>query len=158
METRGTISSYERERGKPPPSKAHGYTQANLTAALVPYCDKYTIFSELTLEFDDRELTPDLSIYPKIDVDLVHDKERVREPPILAVEIATLSQGLENQIERIEVLLQAGIQSCWLVQPPIRTVTLFSGSLDGTTVSSGTFTDPVLNIDVSLNAIFDPDA
>lgn len=157
METRGTISSYERERGKPPPSKAHGYTQANLTAALAPYRDKYTIFSELTLELDDRELTPDLSVYPKIDVDLVHDKERVRESPILAIEIATLSQSLGNQIERIEVLLQAGVQSCWLVQPPLRTVTLFSGNMDGTTVSGGSVTDPVLDIEVSLNAIFDPD-
>jgi hypothetical protein len=29
--------------------------------------------------------------------------------------------------------------------------------MDGTTVSSGSVTDPVLDIEVSLKAIFDPD-
>lgn len=157
METQDTVSNYERERGKPMPSKAHGYIQTNITAVLLPHRDEYTIFSELTLELENRELTPDLSVYPKTEVDLVHDEVRVTDPPLLAVEIASPTQNVQDLIEKIEFLLDAGVQSCWLVQPPLRTVTLFSGTLDGTTVSSGTFTDPVLNIDVSLNAIFDPD-
>lgn len=82
---------------------------------------------------------------------------RVTEPPLLAVEIANPTQNVQDLIEKIEFLLDAGVQSCWLVQLPLRTVTLFPGTLDGTTVSSGTFTDPVLDIEVSLNAIFDPD-
>ena len=45
----GPISDYERERGKPMPSKAHGYTQLNLIIALAEFRDRYTIFSGLTL-------------------------------------------------------------------------------------------------------------
>ena len=157
METQDTISNYERERGKPMPSKAHGYTQTNIIAVLLPHRDEYTIFSELTLELDGRELTPDLSVYPKTDVDLVHDEVRVPDPPLLAVEIASPTQNIQDLIEKAEFLLDAGVQSCWLVQPPLRTVTLFSGTLDGTTVSSGSFTDPVLDIEISMTEIFDPD-
>jgi Uma2 family endonuclease len=157
METQDTISNYERERGKPMPSKAHGYTQTNITAILLPHRDEYTIFSELTLELKGRELTPDLSVYPKTDVDLVHDEVRVTDPPLLAVEIASPTQNIQALIDKIDFLLDAGVQSCWLVQPPLRTVTLFPGTMDSTTVSSGSFTDPVLDIEVSIDAIFDPD-
>jgi Uma2 family endonuclease len=115
------------------------------------------MFSELTLELDGREIIPDLSVYPKTDVDLVHDEVRVTDPPLLAVEVATATQNAQNLIERVEFLLDAGVQSCWLVQPPLRTVTVFSGNMDGTTVSSGSVTDSVLDIEVSLKAIFDPD-
>ena len=157
METQDSISDYERERGKPMPSKAHGYIQLNLGVALAAFRDQYTSFSELTLELDGRETTPDLSVYPKTDVDLVHDEVRVTDPPLLAVEIASPTQNVQDLIDRIEFLLDAGVQSCWLVQPPLRTVTLFPDTLDGTTVSSGSFTDPVLDIEVSIDAIFDPD-
>ena len=152
-----TISDYERERGKPMPSKAHGYTQSNLNIALAEFRDRYTIFSELTFELDGRELTPDLSVYPKTEVDLVHDEVRATDPPLLAVEIASPTQNVQDLVKKIEFLLETGVQSCWLVQPPLRTVTLFPDTLDGTTVSSGSFTDPVLDIKVSIDAIFDPD-
>ena len=157
METQDTISDYERERGKPMPSKAHGYIQLNLGVALAAFRDQYTSFSELTLELDGRELTPDLSVYPKTDVNLVHDEVRVTDPPLLAVEIASPTQNVQDLVKKIEFLLETGVQSCWLVQPPLRTVTLFSGTLDGTTVSSGSFTDPVLDIEISMTEIFDPD-
>jgi len=158
METSDPISDYEREREKPPPSKAHGYTQANLAIALTRYRDRYTMFSELTLELGGREIVPDLSIYPKTDVDLSHDEFRVTDPPLLAVEIATVTQNTRDLIERVKFLLDAGVQSCWPVQSPLRTVTVFPGSINGTTVSSGSVTDPVLDIEVSLGDIFDPDA
>ena len=63
----------------------------------------------------------------------------------------------QDLVKKIEFLLETGVQSCWLVQPPLRTVTLFPGTMDGTAVSSGSFTDPVLDIEVSVDAIFDPD-
>lgn len=157
MQTEQPPSNYERERGKPMPSKAHGYTQSNLIIALAAFRDRYTIFSELTLELDGREVTPDLSVYPKINVDLVHDEVRVPDPPLLAVEIASPTQNVQDLVEKIEFLLDAGVQSCWLVQPPLRTVTVFPGHMDGTTVSDGTVSDPVLDVEVDSTEIFDPD-
>ena len=153
-----TVSDYERERGKPMPSKAHGYTQANLIGALFAHRDRFTIFSELTLDLDERELTPDLSLYAAADVDLLHDDVRVQEPPLLAVEIQSPTQSMQALLDKIEFLLGAGVQSCWLVQPPLRTVTVFPGTLDGTTVSSGTVIDPVLDIEIDVEAVFNQGA
>jgi Uma2 family endonuclease len=150
-----TVSDYERERGKPMPSKAHGYTQANLILALSDYRDRFTIFSELTLALDGREVTPDLSLYAAADVDLLHDDVRVQEPPLLAVEIQRPTQSTQALIDKIEFLLGAGVQSCWLVQPPLRTVTVFPGTLNGTTVSNGTVADPVLDLEIAVDAVFD---
>ena len=111
-----------------------------------------------TLELDGRELTPDLSVYPKTDVDLVHEEVRVTDPPLLAVEIASPTQNVQDLVQKIEFLLDVGVQSCWLVQPPLRTVTVFPGHMDGTTVSDGTLADPVLEIEIDVRDVFDPDA
>lgn len=153
-----TVSDYERERGKPMPSKAHGYTQANLIGVLLAHRDRFTIFSELTLDLDGREVTPDLSLYAAADVDLLHDDVRVQEPPLLAVEIQSPTQSTQALIDKIEFLLGAGVQSCWLVHPPLRTVTVFPGTLDGTTVSSGTVVDPVLDLEIAVEAVFNQGA
>ena len=63
MDPRETISDYERERDKPMPSKLHSIAQKKLIIALHEFEPPYTVFSELTLQLDDREVTPDLSIY-----------------------------------------------------------------------------------------------
>jgi hypothetical protein len=64
---------------------------------------------------------------------------------------------VQDLVQKIEFLLDAGVQSCWLVQPPLRTVTVFPGDMEGTTVSDGTLTDPVLEIDIDVQDVFDPD-
>ena len=97
-------------------------------------------------------------MYPKTDVDLVHDEVRVTDPPLLAVEIARPTQNVQDLVQKIEFLLDAGVQSCWLVQPTLRTVTVFPGHVDGTTVSEDSLTDPVLEIDIDVEDVFDPDA
>jgi len=102
-------------------------------------------------------VTPDLSVYPKTEVDLVHDEVRVSDPPLPAVEIANPMQNVQDLVGNIEFLLDVGVQSCWLVQPPLRTLTVFPGHMDGTTVSDSTVTDPVLEIEVDVQGVFNPD-
>ena len=47
------ISQYELERGKPIPSKLHGYVQSKLISNLDKlYGDKYSLFSELSLQLN----------------------------------------------------------------------------------------------------------
>jgi hypothetical protein len=47
-----------------------------------------------------------------------------------------------------------GVESCWLVQPPLRTITVFTPDMESTTYSSGTVTDPVTEIEVDLKEVF----
>ena len=63
--------TYEEERGKPTPSLNHGAIQANLGGELQRNRD-FRVVSELTLDIGGKSYTPDLSIYPRIPLDLRH--------------------------------------------------------------------------------------
>jgi Uma2 family endonuclease len=147
------LSDYEKERGKPMPSKLHSVVQTNLTLALAEQ-SPYSVLSELTLELDGRELTPDLSVYEHLDVDFAQDELRMTEPPLLTVEIASPTQGIQDLVDKIRFLLDHGVQSSWLVQPQLRTVTVYSGDMASTTHSEGTVTDPVLDVAVEIGDVF----
>ncbi len=154
MDTQETISDYERERGKPRPSKLHSVAQTNLTIALSSFSPKYSVLSELTLELNGRELTPDLSVYGDLDVDYTQDEIRMTDPPLLTVEIGSPTQGIQELIDKIRFLLNHGVQSCWLVQPQLRTITVYSGDMESTTYSDGTVADPNLDIEVTIEDVF----
>ncbi len=56
--------------------------------------------------------------------------------------------------EKFEVYLQAGVQSCWLVIPPTKTIVLFQDIQQPLSCSSGRFTDPVIELEVAVDDIF----
>jgi Uma2 family endonuclease len=112
------------------------------------------VLSELTLELDDRELTPDLAIYGELDVDFTQDELRMTEPPLLAVEIASPTQSAQDLVDKIRFLIEHGVQSGWLVQPPLRTITVFTEDMTSSTYDQGTVTDPVTEIEVDIDDVF----
>lgn len=77
------------------------------------------------------------------------------DPPLLAIEIETPLQPQQEVMERINDMLNAGAKSCWLVQPATKSITIFAGDEEPTTVSTGTLHDPATNAEVSLVKIFD---
>jgi len=154
MDTQEPISDYERERGKPMPSKLHSLAQKKLILALHEFEPPYTVFSELTLQLGDREVTPDLSVYEAQEVDYLHDEIRLTEPPLLTIEIASPTQGIQALIDKARFLLDQDVQSCWLVQPQLRTITVYSGNMESTTYSEGTVPDPNLDIEVTIEEVF----
>lgn len=147
-------SDYEKERGKPMPSLNHGVIQMRLGSALMRYQSDYTIASELTLELGDLIVTPDLCVYPKLDIDLLHDQTRMTEPPLIAVEIPSAAQSQQEMIDKIQAMLEAGVASCWFVQPAIRAVTVFSGGREFETFTEGNVHDAATGIEVALDDIF----
>ncbi|WP_022835355.1 Uma2 family endonuclease [Salisaeta longa] len=149
-----TRSAYEEERGKPMPSKLHSIAQTNLIVTLSGYRPKYQVLSELTLRLGDLDVTPDLVVYRDLSVDFSVDEVRVTEPPLTAVEIASPTQGMQDLLDKIRDLLEHGVQSCWLVLPPLKTITVFTAGMESTTYSSGTITDPVTDIAVEWEAVF----
>jgi len=154
MDPRETISDYERERGKPMPSKLHSIAQKKLIIALHEFEPPYTVFSELTLQLDDREVTPDLSIYEAQEIDFWHDEVRLEKPPLMTIEIASPTQGIQPLIDKAHFLADHGVQSYWLVQPQLRTITVYSDDMRSTTYSEGTVPDPNLDLEVSLEEVF----
>ncbi len=136
------------------PSLNHGVIQSLLNEALMAYHPRYTIVSELTLDLEGLRVTPDLCVYPQIDIDLMQDVIRMTEPPLIAVEIASPSQSQQELVDKIRQMLQAGVNTCWLVQPAIRAVTVFSSDMTSETFTRGTITDPATDIAVTLEDIF----
>mgnify|MGYP006295755817 CR=1 FL=1 len=155
METTQDPTTYEQERGKPLPSLNHGFVQAVITGELLRYQEKYTAFSELTLQLGDLRVTPDLCIYPKLEMNFQEDEVREADPPLLAVEIENPLQPQQEVMGRINDMLDAGVKSCWLVQPATESITIFTGEAKPTTVSTGSLHDPTTDIEVDLADIFD---
>ena len=147
-------SDYEKERGKPRPDIAHSLAQTNLVFATRPFRAEYTFASELTLRLNGRRLVPDLSVYPKRPTDYAHDELFLTEPPLLAVLISTTGQPAEVLVEQVRYMLAAGVASCWLVQPAMQAVTIYTEGAAPKTFSEGTLEDPATGIEVSVEEVF----
>lgn len=149
-----TITEYELERGKPMPSKNHALVQSILIALFMKYAVHYSVLSELSLELDGEPTVPDISVYAKLITDWVHDEIRMTVPPLLVVEILSPTQGMLELVEKMEKYFAAGVQSCWLVQPTVKTIVLFTPAMEPQVYSTGDVIDPVTGITVNIEEIF----
>ncbi len=105
------------------PSRNHGRVQTNLIVEFFQQ-QQFSIYSELTLTIGGVNYTPDISIYPRETADYRHDEVTRTELPLVAVEILSPSQSHQEVVEKAELYLRHGVKTCWIVSPPLRTVTL----------------------------------
>jgi Uma2 family endonuclease len=154
METTREQTAYEQERGKPMPSFNHGFVQAMITGVLLDQQDDLMVVNELTLQLGDDRVTPDVCVYPHRTVNFQDDVVAMTEMPLLAVEILSPTQGVQEVVTQIQNLLEAGVESCWLVQPATETVTIYRSGEKPRTFSTGTFTDPATGIEADIADIF----
>jgi Uma2 family endonuclease len=150
------ISQYEQERGKPMPSELHAYVQGKLISKLDnAYEDKYSFFSELSLELNTWESVPDIAIYPKRKLNFREDRIQVTTAPLCAIEILSPSQSLQELVSKADKYFSYGVQSCWLVIPSLENIYVFSSS-DVYTIfrANQTLVDSALGIELELAKIF----
>jgi Uma2 family endonuclease len=150
-----SYTGYENDRGKPAPSLNHSRLQIRLSVAFFQYKPSYTVLSELALELEGGRFTRDLCVYQKMEVDFQEDLVRMTESPLLAVEIVSPSQSTQDVVDKIRDMLDAGVASCWLVQPATETISIFTADAKPRTVSEGTVSDPATEIEVEIDEIFD---
>jgi Uma2 family endonuclease len=136
------------------PSKNHALVQSILITLFMRYADGYSILSELALDLDGEQTVPDISVYPKLVIDWVRDEIRMTAPPLLIVEILSPTQGILELVEKMEMYFAAGVKSCWLVQPTLKTIALFTPSMEPHVYTTGDITDPVTGITVNIEDIF----
>ena len=138
------------------PSELHGITQMFLGGELLQLYPDFVTYSELTLRIDDQgDVTPDLCVYGPRDFDYENDQTRVEEPPVIAVEIASPTQSISELVSKGRRLIRAGTQSVWVVQPPIRTISVLASDRDVKTYEHGeTLHDPSTGIEVDLDRVF----
>lgn len=137
----------------PVPSYNHGYIQTNLAVALHKL-QKYSIVTAVTIEIKGKPYIPDILVYPKRPLDLVHDMIQMTEMPLLAIEILSPTQGVKEMADKFEIYFQAGIQSCWLVVPFIASVTVYAQLTQSKTFTEQQLIDNKLDIHLSIAEIF----
>ncbi len=139
------------------PTLNHAYLQSNLLAELiVRYRKTYTILSELNVTMPERpDTVPDIAIYPKLEIDFLHDITSMTEMPLTVVEIVSPSQSDAEILAKFERYFQAGVTSCWLVMPSFQAIAVYSaiGKYDFFTESQ-TLIDPITRIELVLSEVF----
>ena len=78
---------------------------------------------ELTLDIANG-LTPDISIFPKeqIHPNFFRDVPKFQQMPVLAIEVISSSQTIEELLEKAAQLIQAGVKVVWTIEPHSRSV------------------------------------
>jgi Uma2 family endonuclease len=150
------LSEYEQERGKPMPSKNHGILQASLIIVLHRYYAKqYRVISELSLDLLGDRLTPDICVYPYTPSNWLHDQTPVTEPPLIAVEIISPSQSVTEMLLKARRYFAGGVQSFWLVEPALQTISVVSPNDTLQTFAAGTVLDTTTGIEIPIAEVFE---
>lgn len=155
--TTTALSPYEIERNKPMPSLNHALIQGNLIFELkLRYKDRYSSFSELSLDLSDWPSVPDLAIYPKMKIDLQNDVIAMTEAPLCVVEIISPTQSINELTAEARAYFKHGVKSCWIVIPPLSNIYVYSSPEEYQIFrSSDTLHDPVLDISFPLKEVFE---
>lgn len=138
------------------PSKLHGYIQARLLVNLDnAYGNQYSLFSELSLKLGNWDSVPDISIFPKMEIDYSEDEIKVIEAPLCAIEIISPSQSLQDLISKARQYFSYGVKSCWLVIPGLKNIYVFSSPTQYQMFrDTETLNDPVIGVSLELSKVF----
>ncbi|MEM7126181.1 MAG: Uma2 family endonuclease [Chloroflexota bacterium] len=142
----------------------HSYLQTKL-AVLLFSMERFTALTELSLDvsgLDDEALRakykdsikPDISVYTKRSLDITDDIVKMSEMPLLAIEILSPMQGVQSLVEKARVYFALGVQSCWIVYPYGRSVTVYTSPRRFRSYSVDDVIDEVVDIRLSLVDIF----
>ena len=152
------LSDYEIERNKPLPTLLHGIIQSNDGFEIkIASGQKYRIASEVTLDTLPRDLTPDLIVLPYQKIDLSGEcPAKYGIPPLTVIEIQSASQSLDEMVNKTLVYFDFGVKSCWVVQPIIKAIIVFSGPDEYKFFHhDDILKDSVLDIEIDLQNIFE---
>ena len=139
-------------------SRNHSYLQMKLGALLLGL-EQYMVLSEISLdscglENNTKEMRPDLALYPQQSIDFLQDEIRMQTMPLLVIEILSPRQSIDEILEKFRAYFELGVKSCWLVLPPLQSVSVFSAANKEQTFSQGELVDDALNIQFSLKKVF----
>lgn len=142
----------------------HGYIQMRL-GSLIEQTGQYTPVSELTLDVSGidvaqfglrskEEVKPDICVYPRRGLSRPQDILKMSDMPLLAIEIVSPRQGLYDLIIKFRVYFTLGIQSCWLVEPTINAVSVYTTIDQWETYTRDDVIDEKLNLRIPVSQIF----
>ncbi len=119
-------SAYEIERGKPIPGTVHAFVQKNLLVELeIHFRQRFTILPEISIQTAGKTSVPDIVIYPRFEIDVLHDVIHRTDFPLATIEILSPTQNLQELIDKTGKYFALGVKSCWVVLPALKAVVLY---------------------------------
>ena len=110
-------TQFEENQDKKMPSLNHSFICAELMRQFLQD-ETLQPLPELTLDIENG-LTPDICVYKKENVhpNFFEDTLKMKELPLLAVEVISSSQNIASMLDKASLLLKAGIENIWTVEP-----------------------------------------
>ena len=110
------------------PSLNHSYISIQILRQLLEN-EKIQPLPELTLDIANG-LTPDISIFPKeqIQPNFFHDVPKFQQMPVLAIEVISPSQTIQELLEKAAQLVDAGVKAVWTIEPHSQSVFVTTSS------------------------------
>jgi Uma2 family endonuclease len=148
----------------------HSIVQARLTGQL-DHEERFTTMIELSLDISQTdlsqfsvkakdELKPDICLYPNhVGLSELTDILKMSEMPLLAIEILSPKQGIDEILAKFKAYFTLGVKSCWLVTPALKTISVYSApSSTGSNLfdarRDSELIDEVMGIHLSIQKIF----
>jgi Uma2 family endonuclease len=147
---------YQKERGKPMPSKNHAQVQGQLVfQLLLKYRKQFNVFPELELDLLGKKTVPDISVFPRTPIDWENDELRLKIAPILTIEILSPKQAISVLSKKIRTnYFIAGVKSAWIVVPDLKHVTVLHPNGHTATYYNGILSDKASGFEVDLDDLF----
>ena len=147
---------YEIERNKPMPNLAHGVIQTKISHLLMSFYEGDYLFpNEVSLATTPKS-TPDICIYPKKKISMINISAKEKDPPITTIEIQSPSQSIEELNDTAwNLYFPMGVKSAWVVVPSLKTIQIFLPSKQKLMFSKGKLKDPVTNIEIDVEKVFE---
>jgi Uma2 family endonuclease len=113
-----------KKTGQKMPSLNHSYLCSRILRQLFEN-QSIEALTELTIDIDNG-LTPDICVYPAevIQPNFSRDVTKMQQLPILAIEVISASQNIQDILEKAERMVNAGVRAVWSVEPYTRSVFL----------------------------------
>lgn len=104
------------------PSFNHSYICNRILQQLFTN-DQIEALPELTLNIE-KGMTPDISVYPKEKVapDFLNDYAKYSEMPLLAIEVISASQNIQDLLEKSKLLVRHNVKAVWTIEPFTNTI------------------------------------
>lgn len=104
------------------PSFNHSYTCWQISRQLSGN-EKFAPLPELTLNIGNG-ITPDISVFPieKVKPNFLRDIPKFPEMPVLAIEVISASQNIQDLLDKAQMLIAQGVKAVWTVEPFTNTV------------------------------------
>lgn len=148
----------------------HSLAQTKLTS-LLDKDDRFVTFVELSLDASvidlspfnlktKEELVPDVCVYasppPEPNRAIEEDLLKVSQMPDLAIEILSPSQSVHFLVRKIKAYFALGVRSCWLVEPTVDVVHVYSQLDRHKTydMSDEEVIDEIMDIHLPIKTIF----